>query len=145
MRYRLLALLAGAGLLASMACHLMAWLKITPPLGKAVFMLHVGIFAVWFPLIILGNRMAPKGSRGVDSLIKELPKWVSTALGGLFAYALCNFAYFLYCTSSYPKHKVPFWLELRGFSGHWMIFYSVACAGFVAMMRLSKKQEDAKG
>jgi len=77
----------------------------------------------------------------MEHLLAELPRWVRVVTGCLFAYALLNFAYFIFCTRQYPKHGVPFSVELRGFSGHWMMFYGVASAGFVALARLSKKRK----
>jgi hypothetical protein len=143
MAYILLAVIAAAGLLASIACHIMGWLHIEPPGGKSVFVLHVGFLVLWIPLVILANRTMPKpGRNNLDHLLAELPKWVRLGISTLFAYALLNFAYFIYCTRQYPKHGVPFSIELRGFSGHWMLFYGVASAGFVALARLRKRRQN---
>ena len=142
MGYLLLAIIAAVGLVASVACHLMGWLQVEPPWGKSVFVLHIGFLVLWFPLILFANRTMPKPGRGnMDHLLAELPRWVRVVTGCLFAYALLNFAYFIFCTRQYPKHGVPFSVELRGFSGHWMMFYGVASAGFVALARLSKKRK----
>src|SRR5882672_5432029 len=141
MGYLFLAVVAAMGLLASIACHLMGWLHVEPPWGKSVFLLHIGIFVVWIPLVLFANRTMPKPGRGnLEHLLAELPKWVRVATGGLFAYALLNFAYFIFCTRHYPKHGVPFSVELRGVSGHWMMFYGIAFAGFVALARLARKR-----
>jgi hypothetical protein len=141
MGYLLLAVVASAGFLASVICHLMGWLHMEPPWGKSVFVLHVGFLVLWFPLVIFATRTMPKPGRGnLDHLLAELPKWVRSAVTVLFVYALLNFAYFMYCTSQYPKHEVPFYLELRGFSGHWMMFYGIAAIGFVALSRLAGKR-----
>src|SRR4051812_45576744 len=121
MGYLLLATVAAVGFLASVACHIMGWLQMEPPWGKSVFVLHVGIFVLWFPLVLLANRTMPKPGRGnFEHLLAALPKWVRVPYTGLFIYALINFAYFIFSTRQYPKHGVPFSLELRGFSGHWM-------------------------
>ena len=141
MGYLILAMIAAVGFFASMACHIMGWLQVEPPWGKSVFLLHVGIFFVWFPLVINANRTMPKpGRKNMDHLLAELPKWMRVATGILFVYTILNFVYFIYSTSQYPKHGVPFSIELRGFSGHWMMFYGVALAGFIALSRLSRKQ-----
>jgi hypothetical protein len=142
MGYLLLAAVAAAGLLASASCHVMGWLNLEPPWGKSVFFLHVGIFVVWIPLVLFANRTMPKPGRGnFEHLLAELPRWVRYFTGGLFAYALLNFAYFIYCSSQYPKHGVPFSVEVRGFSGHWMLFYGWAVVGFVALARLARKRK----
>jgi hypothetical protein len=140
--YLFLALMATLGLVASIGCHFLGWLQIEPPLGKSVFLLHIGIFVVWIPLVLFANRTMPKSGRGnFEHLLAELPRWVRVATGCLFTYALLNFAYFIFCTRAYPKHGVPFWLELRGFSGHWMMFYGFATAGFIALERRARKRK----
>lgn len=146
MGYFLLSGIAVLGLIASAACHVMGWLHLEPPLGKVVFILHIGIFPLWFPLVILANRASAGSKRGnFDFVVSALPKWVGIAAGGLFVYALLNFAYFIYCTAPYPKNKVPFYLELRGFSGHWMMFYGWAAAGFAGLgfLRRRKLEEES--
>jgi|ERR1017187_376651 hypothetical protein len=141
MGYLILAIIAATGFVASVACHLMGWLHIDPPWGQSVFLLHIGIFVVWIPLVISANRTMPKPGRGnLEHLFAVLPRWVRIAIGVLFAYALLNFVYFIYCTQQYPRHKVPFLVELRGFSGHWMMFYGVASVGFVALTRFKKAE-----
>jgi hypothetical protein len=120
----------------------MSWFQMEPPWGKSVFLLHVGIFVVWIPLVIFANRTMPRGSRrNFEHLLAELPRWARFVLIGLLAYALLNFGYFLYCTREYPRHGVPFFLQLRGFSGHWMMFYGMAALGHVALGRISRKQK----
>jgi hypothetical protein len=142
MGYLFLAVVAATGLLASVACHVMGWLNIEPPWGKSVFVLHVGFLVLWFPLVIFANRTMPKPGRGnFEHLLAELPKWARVATYGLFVYALLNFAYFMFSAHKYPKHEVPFSVELRGFSGHWMMFYGVAAAGFVALARLARRRK----
>jgi hypothetical protein len=141
MGFVILALIAAAGLLASMACHVMGWLHWEPPGGKAVFVLHVGFLILWIPLVIFANRTRPAPAKGnLEHLLAELPGWARLAVSALFVYALLNFAFFLYATRQYPRHGVPLSLELRGFSGHWMLFYGVAFAGFVALARLARKR-----
>ncbi len=141
MGYTILAAVSLAGLLASVGCHLAGWLGADPPWGQALFVLHVGIFPLWFPLVFFANRTMPKGARGnLDHLLAELPRWARVAVGVLFLYALVNFAYFMWLVRQFPKKEVPFAVVLRGFSGHWMMFYGVAAAGFVALARLSRKR-----
>lgn len=145
MGYILLAMMAAAGFFASVVCHLTAWLQIEPPLGKAVFVLHVGLFVLWFPLVFFANRTMPKPGRGnFDHLLAVMPKWVRTFAYGLFVYALLNFAYFLFSTHKYPRNEVPFPVELRGFSGHWIMFYGIAAVGFIALARLRRSRGEKK-
>jgi hypothetical protein len=142
MGYLLLAAMAAVGFLASVACHLMGWLRIEPAWGQSAFVLHLGLFVLWIPLVIFANRTMPKPGRGnFEHLLALLPKWARTFTSGLFIYALLNFVYFIFCTHQYPKHEVPFFLELRGFSGHWMLFYGLAAVGFVGLWRLARKRK----
>lgn len=143
MGYLVLAMIAAAGFFASVACHLMGWLHVEPRWGKSVFILHVGFLVLWFPLVMFANRTMPKPGRGnFEHLLAVLPRWVRVFTYGLFTYALLNFVYFIFSTRQYPKHGVPFSVELRGFSGHWMLFYGAATAGFVALARLARKRRD---
>jgi hypothetical protein len=129
-----------AGFFASLYCHLVAWLIPNPPLSRSVFLLHAGIFVAWIPLVILANRTRPNPARGnLDHLFAVLPGWLRLAAGVLFGYAIVNFLWFLHLTGPYPKGHVPFRIEVRGFSGHWMLFYGIAAIGFVALDRLAQQ------
>jgi len=143
MGYLLLAMTAAAGFVASVACHVLGWLGVEPSWGKSVFVLHVGIFVVWIPLVLFANRTMPKPGRGnLKHLFAVFPKWVQGVAYALFGYTMLNFAYFVYSARQYPKHQVPFSVELRGFSGHWMLFYGIAVMGFVALARLAQKRSE---
>ena len=145
MGYGVLALIAAAGLIASVACHLMGWLGIEPPGGKSVVWLHVGFLVLAFPLVVFANRTMPRPGHGnLEHLLAELPKWVRVVFYGLFVYALLNFAFFIYSTRQYPKHGVPFTMELRGFSGHWMLFYGIETIGFTALGRLARRAKEER-
>ena len=143
MLYSLLAFISGVGLLLSGVCHLLSWFHLAPPGGKAAFLLHIGIFVVWLPLVICSNQTASTPGRGnFDHLMEQLPIWARKCVFGIFVYAMINFVVFLVLTADYPKHGVPFWLELRGFSGHWMMFYTVSLAGFVGLRRLRRSVQN---
>ena len=140
MKLKILAKLAGLGFIASVIVHSMAWLQIEPPIGRAVFLLHIGIFVVFVPLVIYANRTMPQANRGnMEHLIALFPTRMKFLSGFLFLYAGVNFAYLFYTAQQFPKGKTPELIVLRGFSGHWMLFYGVACAGHVALARLSEQ------
>jgi hypothetical protein len=142
MGYVLLAAISAVGLVASATCHLAGWLGADLPYGKLPFAaMHVGVFLVWIPLVLCANRTMPKDGKGnVDHLLAELPVWVRVSVGVLFAYAIGNFLLFMWKAREFPKGQVPYSLELRGFSGHWIMFYGVAWAGFVGLGRLARKR-----
>jgi len=141
-----LAAIAALGFVASLACHVLGWLQVEPPGGKAVMFLHVGFLVLWFPLVIYANRTMPRRDLGnMEHLLAEFPSWMRIVVGGLFGYAVLNFVYFFLCTRQFPRHGVPFTLELRGFSGHWMLFYGIAAIGFFALAGLAREQDGPKG
>jgi hypothetical protein len=144
MPYKLLAIIAFTGFLAALLCHVMALLGIEPPGGEDVMIpLHIGIFPLWFLLIISANGTGSStGRANMDRLFAEVPKWIRRASGFVAGYAVVNFIYFIYRTSQYPKHKVPFLVVLRGFSGHWMIFYGLSAMGFLGLDRFTRKQKN---
>lgn len=87
------AVLAVAGLLASIACNIIGWLPIKPPLGKSAFVLHVGCLLLWIPLILITNRTMPKrDGKNFQHLLSVMPKWMRSAVSALFLYAMLNFA-----------------------------------------------------
>lgn len=142
MGFVILMLIAALGFLASIICHVLSWLGIEPPGGHIVLCLHVGIFIIWLPLVLFANRTMPKGARNnIDHIWAELPAWLNKSFSILFAYAILNFVYFVFCTFKYPKHGIPFSLELRGFSGMWMIFYGFGTLGFAGLNRLARKRK----
>ncbi|HVJ80680.1 MAG TPA: hypothetical protein VNC50_06385 [Planctomycetia bacterium] len=138
--FLLLAMLAAAGFVASAAFHGLACLQIPPPGGRVSFALHVGLFVLWFPLVILATRTRPPAAiANADHVLAALPLWSRIAIGCLFAYAILNFIHFNFASARYPRNAVPLPVTLRGFSGHWMFFYAAAWTGFVGLARLSRK------
>ena len=123
--------LAALGFILSVAAHLRAIAGLPIPGGKAVWALHVGIFVVWLPTVLVAYRLT-RGANRKDFwkiALVGCPKWMRSALYVVIGYAALNFVYFMVTTSSHPQPKgdaPP--EEIRGFSGHWMIFYGAAFA-----------------
>lgn len=124
-------LLAALGLLLSFAAHLSALLGMTLPGGPLVWSLHAGIFVVWLPTVLVANKMTA-GSNRRDFwkvALSGCPAWMRQALYILFAYAVLNFIFFMLTTAGHAKSDgVVTPAVIRGFSGHWMIFYGAAFA-----------------
>jgi hypothetical protein len=128
----LLILYAACGLMLSLAAHLLA-LAGHPPGGNALFFaLHIGIFPLWIPVVLISMKMM-NGVRRQDYwevALAGCPPWMKYMTYGFFAYAVINFAIFVILV---PKGKPPVggapppevW---HGFSGHWMLFYSAGLA-----------------
>lgn len=126
--------LAAMGFLCSVLVHIAALVGFVPPGGNAVFALHVGIFVVWFPVVFLAMRIS-QGQRGFKSwvpLLSGCPVWFRGLLLALFAYTFLNF--FLAFNGEVGHQQQSDALApatLRGFSGHWMLFYA---AGFGVLL-----------
>jgi len=128
--------IAAAGFVPSVAAHVMALAGKILPGGGLVWMLHVGIFLVWFPAILSNKRKFKTLKRRVEweTMLAVCPVWMRRVLKLVFAYALVNFVLFFMATIGQPKPTgaAPARV-IRGFSGHWMVFYWAAfvtlCAG----------------
>ncbi len=91
------ALLVGA-LVAAVGLLLSLWVHIGAVMGKIVapqelfFGLHVGIFAVWFPAVLVAQNMRfGSGSDFWKAALKDLPAGIRYVLYAFAAYAAVNF------------------------------------------------------
>jgi hypothetical protein len=126
----------------------------------AVWVLHIGIFAVWGPFVFSSLKTFGGRPRLAD-IRAAFPAWVIVAEAAVFVYAGVNFllmmkmsgggsaslrdgAYVLedhgrlirlITQAEYTAFQAN---ELRGFSGHWLLFYFMPFAFFV----LRKRNED---
>src|SRR5215831_12410946 len=76
-----LMLLAGLGFVLSLAAHLAALAGIQIPGGELVWGLHIGIFVVWFPTVLVANRMT-RDTRNKDfwkNALAGCPRWMQGA------------------------------------------------------------------
>ena len=131
-------LLAGLGLLLSLTAHVLALFGKTIPGGGLVWTLHIGIFLVWIPAIILSRRMLRDVRREhhMETVLAACPRWLRLAIKIIFVYGILNFFLFMASTMGHPKPTgtaPP--AVIRGFSGHWMIFYGAAFVTFYATIR----------
>jgi hypothetical protein len=132
--------LALAGLALSLIAHVTAQFGVSPPTGPATWGLHVGIFVVFIPAVIVSRRLVPNPTKEKDwwkEALRGCPRWVGWVSGGFFAYAVVNF--FRPMVFGLPP-KVPGGGPtppevFRTFSGHWMAFYSAAAAILYAALR----------
>lgn len=133
------AALAGIGLVLSLAVHLSA-LAGDALFGNAAFALHAGVFVVWIPTVIIARRTT-RDFNSKDfwkAALRGCPAWMKWLTYGFFAYALVNFAYFLLTSAIASGHpsRPPQAAMLRGFSGHWMAFYSAAMSVVYSSTRI---------
>jgi hypothetical protein len=123
-------LLAAVGFVLSVAAHCMALAGVPIPGGKLVWNLHVGIFVVWIPTVLVAYQTTRYANRKDfwKVALAGCPPWMRRSLFILFGYAILNFVLFL--ASNQPKQSIgdaPLTV-IRGFSGHWMIFNGAAFA-----------------
>jgi hypothetical protein len=138
--------LAAVGLVLSLVAHGCALLGLPQPLGGATWGLHLGIFAVW-PSAILASRRMVQGTKPDDFwriVLRGCPPWMRWLTYGFFGYAVVNFLIFLAMSLGRKQAAgVPTPPEVfRGFSGHWMAFYSAALAILYSALAASLRGED---
>ncbi len=118
------------GLALSMWVHVGAIFDQRAVPASFFWMLHVGIFVVWFPAVLIAQRLVGNTSRRDfwKVILKDSPVWLRYAVYGSLGYAIVNFLLFM---AKAPAHSnganlpAEVW---RGFSGHWMAFYTAAFA-----------------
>jgi hypothetical protein len=135
-----LAILAALGFAISLFVHLAAWAGIAPP--KAAWALHIGIFVVWLPTVLVSQRLTRdfKQREFWTAALRGAPPWASTALKLLMGYAIANFVLFMFQTSE-SGSKLNEAIQARGFSGHWLIFYGAAAATLYSAAQLRERGE----
>jgi hypothetical protein len=138
-------LLAFAGFFASLLVHLTTFLGVDPSRYVPwIWGLHIGIFVVFIPMVVAQGRNRRKDYW--QKVFAPMPLWARYLLRALFFYAIINFALFLFLSrggvpdvrdgkyvlhnhgqvirelsaEEYERQKA---YVLRGFSGHWMVFY----------------------
>lgn len=131
---------AAIGLVVSLFVHLMSFEGVRLG-GNALFLgLHAGIFPLWFVVIaVLMRRFGTSLRTGVwKFILAGCPPWMRWMTMGFFAYAIVNFAIFFVTASHMPKttgSSLPPVEVWRGFSGHWMAFYSAGLAALTSAYR----------
>ena len=137
---------AAFGFVASLTVHLATFFGInSAKYIPWVWVLHLGIFVAMIPLLIAQYKY----KEGWPTLFRRLPRWAKITLPVFFGYALINFGMFFILSGGaspdvrdgkYVLHKHGQIIRelseqeydmqqayvLRGFSGHWMVFYLVS-------------------
>jgi hypothetical protein len=118
------------------------WVHLGAVMGRRVapeaffFILHVGIFVVWIPAVLVAQRLVGNVNRKDlwKVVLKDSPGWMRYMVYGFFGYAIVNFLLFMTKAPSGGSGNPPA-VVWRGFSGHWMAFYSAALAMLYAAAR----------
>jgi hypothetical protein len=117
--------LAAVGFLVSLWVHVGALLgKIVAP-PSFFWGLHVGIFLVFFPAILVATQITMTSNRkdGWKIALRFAPPWMLYVFYVLFPYTFFNFFRGFFLTAAPYTHGAPGVTEWRMFSGHWMLFY----------------------
>lgn len=126
----LLVVFSGLGLVLSL------WVHIGALEGRQVapdyffWLLHICIFVVWLPAVFAAQvRVGSLQRRDFWKVIlADSPGWMRYMVYGFTAYAMINFALFIAKAQTEKGFERPSPVVWRGFSGHWMAFYSAAFA-----------------
>ena len=132
--------LSAIGLVLSLIVHASSLLGLPSPLGELSWSLHIGVFVVWIPAIWVSQTLV-KGFDQKDfwkATLRGGPKWMKWMTYAFGYYAMANFAYFFWQTSGneFPSEGGTPNEIYRGFSGHWMAFYSAALAILYSAMNV---------
>jgi hypothetical protein len=82
---------------------------------------------VWVPAVFVSRKLSSRGDFWKIAL-KNSPAWVRYAIYGFLGYAMFNFLIFFVNSPREHTGADPPAVVWRGFSGHWMAFYSAAFA-----------------
>jgi hypothetical protein len=122
---------SAVGLILSLWVHLGAVMGRRVAPAEYFWILHVGIFVVWFRAVFIAQKRVGNVNRKDfwKVVLKGSPEWMRYMVYGFFGYAFLNFALFAArggtAGTSGLNPPATVW---RGFSGHWMVFYSAALA-----------------
>jgi len=120
------------GLALSLWVHIgaLAGRKVAPE--SFFWMLHIGIFVVWLPAVLIAQtRIGSLQRRDMwKVLLTGAPEWVRFMVYAFGCYAIVNFLIFMFQAPPNGTQGHPPAAVWRGFSGHWMAFYSAALAIF---------------
>ena len=148
--------LAAIGLAVAVTVHVLTFFpdKAIAASGSPLFFaLHVGIFVVFIPFVLAQRKLFGTARPGWREQLSVFPRWGQLLLGFVTAYALANFALFLFTGGGTPEIRAGQFVLMnhgtfiralseqeydlarshitRGFSGHWIAFYLVPMLYFL--------------
>lgn len=134
---RIFVWLSATGLIVSLWVHVEAVAGRHVASSAAFILLHMGIFAVWIPAVIVAQRRVGSVNRRNfwEVVLKGSPEWMRYMVYAFLAYAVVNLMLFILTGQIGNRGEDNPASTWRGFSGHWMAFYSCALAIFYAADR----------
>lgn len=152
--HRILGIFALTGFFLALTAHIAAWCGVAVSEHVPfIWVLHVGVFVVFIPMVLAMNKTL--GSRPSFQQIRAgFPAWVVVAGIGLLAWTMFNFMLSMSGLEGEPGlsesgryvlsrrgqliREINFdeftrlkALQVRAFSGHWLLFYFVPYAYFM--------------
>lgn len=129
--------LALLGCIASCVVHVASYMGVARPLGLDPWLLQKGLFFVWVPaaLVVYVQSREYQETGVWKAMMNNCPPWMLTVLFVLFGYALLNFFRFTLGAATTLGEASA----LRGFSGHWMLFYYLTFAILYSAIRISDR------
>jgi hypothetical protein len=122
--------LSAVGLVLSLWVHLGALMGQRVAPESFFWILHVGVFVVWLPAVLAAQRIVGTTNRSDfwKVVLTNSPDWMRYMVYGFGGYAMVNFLLFMVNAPDGGNGANPPAAVWRGFSGHWMLFYSAALA-----------------
>ena len=122
--------LSALGLILSLWVHLGALMGQRVAPESFFWILHVGIFVVWIPAVLVAQRLVGNMNRKDfwKVVLTNSPDWMRYIVYAFGGYAVVNFLLFMVNAPNGGNGANPPAAVWRGFSGHWMAFYSAALA-----------------
>jgi hypothetical protein len=132
---------------SAIGLFLSLWVHLGAVMGRRVapetffWMLHMGIFIVWLPAVLVAQRLVGNVNRKDlwKVILKDSPDWMRYMVYVFFGYAFVNFMFFVTKAPTGGGGANPPAVVWRGFSGHWMAFYSAALAILYSAARTEDK------
>jgi hypothetical protein len=138
-------MLAAVGLALSLIVHINSLFGAANPLGERAWLLHVGIFIVWLPAVLVVNNLARNFKRKDlwRASLRGCPRWMKLMVYFFFGYALVNFIMVMFVHTG-SGNALPnggsHSHDFRGFSGHWMVFYATALALMYSYIKVKSNE-----
>jgi hypothetical protein len=134
--------IAFAGFVASLIAHIAGYMGVEKPFGFDPWPLHMGIFIVWLPAVLAAQRLSREFPQKDmwKATLRGCPPWMRKALNVLFGYALLSFVLFMALEAASGDEAST----VRGFSGHWLIFYFAAYAILYSAIQVSENETERR-
>ena len=133
--------LAAVGFALSLGVHLATSLGVLWILGDLLGPLHVGVFIVGAPAMMLSNRLT-KGHPRKDYwniALRGCPRWMRRGASIIFGYCWLRMIAFFVLTINQPKpHGAITAAQLAFFSSGWLAFYSIEFVTLYSFWRLNE-------